>query len=93
MSMFCYQCQETARKTGCTVKGVCGKNEEVSNIQDLLIYVTKGISQIVVTPRYRGLFDSGSEPQSVHQSFHDHHKCQLRRRGHREADREDARAA
>lgn len=47
MSMFCYQCQETARNTGCTVKGVCGKNTEVSNLQDLLIYVTKGISQIV----------------------------------------------
>ncbi|WP_422478278.1 hydroxylamine reductase [Pleomorphochaeta sp. DL1XJH-081] len=48
MSMFCYQCQETARNSGCTVKGVCGKNAEVSNLQDLLIYVTKGISQIVV---------------------------------------------
>ncbi len=47
MSMFCYQCQETARNTGCTVKGVCGKNAEVSNLQDLLIYVLKGVSQIV----------------------------------------------
>lgn len=47
MSMFCYQCQETARNSGCTVKGVCGKNAEVSNLQDLLIYVTKGIAQIV----------------------------------------------
>ena len=47
--MFCYQCQETARNTGCTVKGVCGKEADVSNLQDLLIYVTKGISQIVVT--------------------------------------------
>jgi hydroxylamine reductase len=45
--MFCYQCQETARNSGCTVKGVCGKNAEVSNLQDLLIYVTKGIAQIV----------------------------------------------
>ena len=48
MSMFCYQCQETARNTGCTVRGVCGKNAEVSNLQDLLIYVTKGISQIII---------------------------------------------
>ncbi|MBT4512819.1 MAG: hydroxylamine reductase, partial [Chloroflexi bacterium] len=42
--MFCYQCQETARNTGCTVKGVCGKSEENSNLQDLLIFVLKGIS-------------------------------------------------
>ncbi len=48
MSMFCYQCQETAKGTGCEIKGVCGKNEEVAKLQDLLIYVTKGISEIVV---------------------------------------------
>lgn len=47
MSMFCYQCQETAKNTGCTVVGVCGKKEDVANIQDLLIYTLKGISQIV----------------------------------------------
>ncbi|QUH24446.1 hydroxylamine reductase [Serpentinicella alkaliphila] len=44
MSMFCYQCQEAAKGTGCTVRGVCGKTEDVSNFQDLLIYVLKGIS-------------------------------------------------
>lgn len=48
MSMFCFQCQETAHGKGCQVKGVCGKNEEVAKLQDLLIYVTKGISEIVV---------------------------------------------
>lgn len=48
MSMFCYQCQETARNNGCTVKGVCGKNEDVAKLQDLLIYTCKGISEIVV---------------------------------------------
>ena len=48
MSMFCYQCQETARNTGCTVKGVCGKNKEVANLQDLLIYTLKGISDIII---------------------------------------------
>lgn len=48
MSMFCYQCQETAKNTGCTVKGVCGKNEEVAKLQDLLIYVCKGIAEIAV---------------------------------------------
>lgn len=48
MSMFCYQCQETAKGTGCEVRGVCGKNEDVAKLQDLLIYVTKGISEVVV---------------------------------------------
>ena len=44
MSMFCYQCQETAKNQGCTIKGVCGKTEEVANLQDVLIFVVKGIS-------------------------------------------------
>jgi len=48
MSMFCYQCQESAKGTGCEVRGVCGKNEEVAKLQDLLIYTLKGISEIVV---------------------------------------------
>jgi hydroxylamine reductase len=42
--MFCFQCQETAKNTGCTVRGVCGKPEETANLQDLLISVLKGIS-------------------------------------------------
>ena len=42
--MFCFQCQETAKNTGCTVKGVCGKPEETANLQDLLIYVLRGIA-------------------------------------------------
>jgi len=42
--MFCFQCQETARNQGCTVKGVCGKPEETADLQDLLIYVCKGIA-------------------------------------------------
>ncbi|MBN1227292.1 MAG: hydroxylamine reductase [Deltaproteobacteria bacterium] len=42
--MFCFQCQETAKNTGCTVKGVCGKPESLANLQDLLIYTLKGIS-------------------------------------------------
>ncbi len=48
MSMFCYQCQETAKGIGCQLKGVCGKNEDVARLQDLLIYTVKGISEIVV---------------------------------------------
>jgi hydroxylamine reductase len=50
--MFCYQCQETAGCTGCTKRGVCGKTAETANLQDLLIYATKGLS--VVTTRLRG---------------------------------------
>lgn len=42
--MFCFQCQETAKNTGCTVRGVCGKPEETANLQDLLIFVLKGIA-------------------------------------------------
>ena len=42
--MFCFQCQETAKNTGCTVRGVCGKPEQTADLQDLLIYVCKGIS-------------------------------------------------
>jgi hydroxylamine reductase len=42
--MFCYQCQEAAKNVGCEFKGVCGKTEDVSNLQDLLIYLLKGIS-------------------------------------------------
>jgi len=44
MGMFCFQCQETAKNTGCTVKGVCGKNERVSDLMDLLVYVLQGLS-------------------------------------------------
>jgi hydroxylamine reductase len=42
--MFCFQCQETAKGTGCTQIGVCGKTSEVSNMQDLLLFVTRGIA-------------------------------------------------
>ncbi|MEA1948901.1 MAG: hydroxylamine reductase [Thermodesulfobacteriota bacterium] len=42
--MFCFQCQETAKNEGCTIKGVCGKPEDTANLQDLLIYVLRGIA-------------------------------------------------
>ncbi len=48
MSMFCFQCQETAGGKGCTIRGVCGKTEDVAKLQDLLIYTLKGISDIVI---------------------------------------------
>ena len=42
--MFCYQCQETAKGTGCTTLGVCGKTSETSGLQDLLLYTEKGVA-------------------------------------------------
>ena len=47
MNMFCFQCQEAAKGVGCDVRGVCGKSPEVAKLQDLLIYIAKGISLIV----------------------------------------------
>ena len=44
MNMFCYQCQEAAGNTGCTKAGVCGKQPETSALQDLLVFVSKGVS-------------------------------------------------
>lgn len=46
MSMFCYQCQETAKGTGCTIAGVCGKKEDTAGLQDLLVYVLKGLAVV-----------------------------------------------
>ncbi len=61
--MFCFQCQETAKNTGCTVKGVCGKPEDTANFQDLLIYVLRGIavysekaSELGISNKENGLF-------------------------------------
>ena len=63
MSMFCFQCQETARNTGCTVAGVCGKKEDTANLQDLLIFVLRGIAvygkkaeELGISPKEPGLF-------------------------------------
>ena len=52
--MFCYQCQETAGGKGCTVSGVCGKKPDVAAMQDLLIYVTKGLSAVATRLREEG---------------------------------------
>ncbi len=52
--MFCYQCQETAGCIGCTMSGVCGKKPDVAAMQDLLVYVTKGISAVTTALRQEG---------------------------------------
>ncbi len=53
-AMFCYQCQETAGCSGCTKVGVCGKSPETSNLQDLLIYTSKGLSDVTNRLRKEG---------------------------------------
>lgn len=53
--MFCYQCQETAGCKGCTISGVCGKKPEVARMQDLLVYVTKGLSCVTARMREEGI--------------------------------------
>jgi hydroxylamine reductase len=56
--MFCYQCEQTAKGTGCTVQGVCGKNPEVAALQDLLNYSLMGLSQVAVAGRGHGVIDN-----------------------------------
>jgi hydroxylamine reductase len=55
MSMFCYQCQETAGGKACTVRGVCGKTSDLANLQDLLMYVLKGVSVANVKAKELGV--------------------------------------
>ncbi|MEH7086738.1 hydroxylamine reductase [Neobacillus drentensis] len=55
MSMFCFQCQETSKGTGCTVVGVCGKKDDLANMQDLLIYTIKGIAIVNTMAREIGI--------------------------------------
>ncbi len=55
--MFCYQCEQTAKGTGCTVAGVCGKTPEVANLQDLLVYKLRELSQVVIQAHKAGQRD------------------------------------
>lgn len=55
MSMFCHQCQEAAKGSGCTVKGVCGKDETVANLQDVLLYALKGLAFVAQEARKAGI--------------------------------------
>ena len=63
--MFCYQCQETANCTGCTLTGVCGKNPQVAAAQDLLVYVTKGYCEVTTKLRKEGTNISDAENRMV----------------------------
>ncbi len=54
MSMFCYQCQETAKGTGCNIAGVCGKKEDTANLQDLLVFTLKGLAVVAEEAKKQG---------------------------------------
>ena len=64
MSMFCNQCQETAKNTGCTINGVCGKKEETANIQDLLIFACQGLAFATINAR-KGSMDTNTESRHI----------------------------
>ena len=53
--MFCFQCQEAAKGTGCTIKGVCGKDDKTANRMDLLLFVTKGIATVATMLHNAGI--------------------------------------
>lgn len=61
MGMFCYQCQEAAGCKGCSVRGVCGKNESVAKSQDVLVYVSKGLAVVSNEGRKVGVIDSNAD--------------------------------
>ncbi|MDD4310591.1 MAG: hydroxylamine reductase, partial [Candidatus Cloacimonetes bacterium] len=56
MSMFCYQCQETSRNIGCTMRGVCGKSPVLANLFDLLVYSLKGLAHAAVKLNEHGVY-------------------------------------
>jgi len=58
MGMFCFKCQESAKNIGCTVRGVCGKDETVSNLQDVLLYALKGLAFVATEGRKKGIVDA-----------------------------------
>jgi len=62
--MFCNQCQETAKNTGCTINGVCGKKEETANIQDLLIFACQGLAFATINAR-KGSMDTNTESRHI----------------------------
>jgi hydroxylamine reductase len=67
--MFCYQCEQTAKGTGCTVLGVCGKKPDVAALQDLLLYALMGLSQVAVEARKIGVIDKDLNLFTVKAAF------------------------
>ncbi len=67
--MFCFQCEQTAKGEGCTKLGVCGKQPETAVLQDLLIYTMKGLSQVAVEGRRKGIVDDAVNKLSAEAIF------------------------
>ena len=67
--MFCYQCEQTAKGTGCTIQGVCGKQPEVAALQDLLLYALMGLSQVAMAGRRAGISDREVNVFTVQAAF------------------------
>lgn len=67
--MFCYQCEQTAKGTGCTVQGVCGKSPDVAALQDLLLYTLMGLSQVAVKGRKAGVSERDVNEFTVKAAF------------------------
>ena len=67
--MFCYQCEQTAKGTGCTIQGVCGKLPEIAALQDLLLYSLMGLSQVAVEGRKVGVSDNDVNVFTVKAAF------------------------
>lgn len=66
--MFCNQCQETAKNTGCTINGVCGKREDTANIQDLLVFACQGLAFTTIEARKKGI-DTDAESKHITNSL------------------------
>ncbi len=69
MSMFCYQCEQTAHGTGCTNFGICGKDPDTAALQDLVVYVAKGISSYAHLCRQRGITDDHIDKLTLEAMF------------------------
>ncbi|TVQ17047.1 MAG: hydroxylamine reductase [Bacteroidetes bacterium] len=68
MSMFCFQCQEAAKGTGCTIKGVCGKEPELANIMDVLMYQIRGIAVYNIMAKEKEM-DTAAEDRFIFESL------------------------
>ncbi|MFN8553502.1 MAG: hydroxylamine reductase [Candidatus Obscuribacterales bacterium] len=69
MSMFCYQCEQTAQGTGCTSMGICGKTPETATLQDVMVYIVKGISQYAHRLRKLGIQDQSVDQVTLESLF------------------------
>ncbi len=79
--MFCYQCEQTAKSTACTVKGVCGKDDEVAALQDALVYALKGLALVAEKAASGGIGTGGYLLFLGSRPFRHPYQCELRSPG------------